>query len=960
MTHSHHERTRLPLASVEAGEAFTRREMLRVMAAAMAMAGGASCRQPSEQIVPYVNPPEGADPSVPLQFATATTLAGSALGLLVTSRAGRPIKVEGNPDHPASLGATDAFAQALVLGLYDPDRSRSVLQRGQPSTWDEAFATLRQAVRASAGGSSVRVLSEPLSSPTLIEQRRALLRALPDARWHVYEPLHRHAAREGARRAFGQVFDSYYRVEQARVLLAIDIDLFCDGPAGVRYAREFAAGRALDDAAAVPRMKRMYAVESTPTLTGTCADHRLALPPAQISGFVHALARQLGVEPPAGDGAGFEADPRHARFLGALVQDLRAQAGAALVALGPSAAPELHALVHRIHAALGSAGRTVMYIDPLDPDAPDPDASLAGLCADMLGGRVQALLVLGGNPVFDAPSDLDFRASLAHVPLSVHLGLYADETAERCSWHLPEAHLLERWSDTLAYDGTATIVQPLIAPLYDGKTAHEVLAAALGSAPASGYEIVRATWQRFHAAARTPGGFDTFWNASLNTGVVAGTQRPPRTSRLLPANAEPDAPAVAANALELIFRPDPSVWDGRFANNSWLQECPRPLTKITWDNALLIAPATAARLSLEQDQVVVIEYRGRSLRAPVCILPRHAEDCATIQLGNGRTRAGRVGNGVGFDAYALRTSDAPWGGPGLHLRATSDTHELVRTHGHHRIEGRDIVRAMPAAQLERGGLGEAPELPSLLPPREREGHAWGMTIDLAACTGCNACVIACQAENNVPTVGKHEVSRQREMHWLRIDSYEEGEAHDPHVVHEVVMCMHCETAPCELVCPVGATVHDTEGLNEMVYNRCIGTRYCSNNCPYKVRRFNFFHYSRPRAASLAALYNPEVTVRSRGVMEKCTYCVQRIQHARIAAGKALRPIHDGEIETACQAACPSRAITFGDLNDAGSRVARLKQSPRNYELLRELDTRPRTSYLARLTNPNPNLREEGS
>jgi molybdopterin-containing oxidoreductase family iron-sulfur binding subunit len=921
----------------------------------MAMAGGASCRQPSEKIVPYVNPPEGAAPGTSLRFATASTLAGQALGLLVTSREGRPIKVEGNPDHPASLGATDAFAQALVLGLYDPDRSQSVLHHGQPATWEDAFALLRRTGR-DGSGAGVRVLSETPSSPTLLEQRSALLRALPEARWHVYEPLHRHASREGARRAFGQAFDSYYRVGEANVLLTIGADLLCDGAAGVRYAREFAQRRTLDDPAATQHMSRLYAVESTPTLTGTCADHRLALPPAEIAAFVHALAGVLGVVP---DGDRAQVDARHARFLAALVHDLRAQAGAALVALAPGAPPELHELVHRINHALGAIGRTIAYIDPLDPDARDPEASLAELCAEMLGGRVQTLIVLGGNPVFDAPRDLNFAAALARVPSSVHLGLYVDETAARCTWHLPQAHVLESWSDALAHDGTASIVQPLIAPLYGGTTAHEVLAAMLGAPPPSAYEIVRGTWQRAHASARAREPFDAVWNAALQAGVIAGTQRATRTPRPQSSSAETPPPQRPADDLELIFRPDAGVWDGRFANNAWLQECPRPLTHISWDNALLIAPATAERLSIEQDQVVTLEYRGRSLRAPVCIVPRHAEQCATLHVGYGRTHAGRVGNGVGFDAYALRTSDAPWGGPGLRLHATNDTHELVRTHGHHRIEGRDIARFMSVAALQRGGHGEAPALPSLLPPREREGHAWGMTIDLGACTGCNACVIACQAENNVPTVGKHEVSRQREMHWLRIDSYEQGDAHDAHVVHEVVLCMHCETAPCELVCPVGATVHDGEGLNEMVYNRCIGTRYCSNNCPYKVRRFNFFHYSRPRAASLAALYNPEVTVRSRGVMEKCTYCVQRIQHARIEAGKAMRPIRDGEVVTACQAACPSQAITFGDLNDAGSRVAQLKQSPRNYELLRELDTRPRTSYLARLTNTNPDLRGEG-
>jgi molybdopterin-containing oxidoreductase family iron-sulfur binding subunit len=960
MTNDANEHVRLPLLGGDDPAGLTRREMLRVMAAAMALAGGTGCRQPRETIVPYVHPPEDADPSAPLQFATATTRSGLALGLLVTSRGGRPIKVEGNPDHPASLGATDAFAQALVLGLYDPDRSQAVLRRGTPATWDAARAALHAAARGQ-DGAGLCVLSESMSSPTLIAQRDALLQALPRARWYAYDPVGRGAAREGARLAFGRAYDVLYRVGEARVVLALEADLFCDGAAGVRYAREFAQRRTQDPGAAQP-MNRLYAVESAPTLTGACADHRLALPPSKLSALVGALARELGASDGAQDADA--ADPRIARFVAPLARDLRAEPGTSIVALGPSAPAALHALVHRINHALGNVGRTTLYVDPIGGDEPAPEAALAELCAEMRAGAVRTLLVLSGNPVSTAPRDLGFAGALARVPFSMHLGLYADETAARCQWHVPEAHELERWSDALAHDGTASIVQPLIAPLYGGKSAHEVVAALLDEHDANGYDVVRATWQRWHAERNAQpaaaAAFEAFWSATLHAGVVTGSSSPTRTPQLQPppARAAAEAPPSGdGGAIEVSFRPDPAVWDGRFANNAWLQECPRPLTKITWDNAVLLAPATAARLGVAQDQVVRLAYRGREVRGPVCLSPGHAEGCATLHLGYGRTRAGRVGDGVGFDAYALRTSDAPWGGPGLRLHPTGARHAFARTQGHHRIEGRDLVRTTTPEALARGPAARAPEppQPSLFPPAPRAGHAWGMTIDLAACTGCNACVIACQAENNVPSVGKREVMRQREMHWLRVDSYQSGSDDDPSFAHQVVLCMHCETAPCELVCPVGATVHDHDGLNEMVYNRCVGTRYCSNNCPYKVRRFNFFHYAKPRAPVLEAVYNPDVSVRSRGVMEKCTYCVQRIQHARIAAGEAGRAIRDGEIETACQAACPSRAIVFGDVADRDSRVARQKRSPRNYELLRELDTRPRTTYLARVLNPNPDM-----
>jgi Fe-S-cluster-containing dehydrogenase component len=943
---------RLPLASDE--DLLTRRDVLRVMAAAVALGGGAGCRQPEEAIVPYVHPPADATADTPIFFATTMPVAGLVQGLLVKSVGGRPIKIEGNAEHPASLGATHVFAQAEILGLYDPDRSRAVTQREQLTNWPAAFAALREALQgAGDAGAGLRILSPRVVSPTLLAQSRALLAAYPRARWHRYDAIDRNGSREGAKLAFGRALDSYYRLSEARVVLTLDADLFCDDAAGVRYAHDFAATRNWNQA---PPGSRLYALESSPSPTGACADHRLALAPSELMDFTRALAHELGVLPelPA------TVTPRWSRWLKPVSQDLLAHRGQSVVAAGIGCPPALHALAHRINHQLGNVGRSVMYIEPHDADAEAPETSLAALCDAMRSGDVRLLCILGGNPSFDAPADLGFAQALARVPHSFRLGLYADETSAACEWHLPEAHFLESWGDAVAYEGTASLVQPLIAPLYDGKTAHEIVAALIGDSQTNPYQIVRDHWQRWYAERPD---FDRFWDGALQAGIIAGTASDPvAVAALAPSAADrgvegTQGAAVPDGSIELVLRPDPSVWDGRFANNAWLQECPRPLTKITWDNAVLLSPASAKRLGIEQDEVVKLEYGGHSVEAPACLVPGHADATATVHLGYGRLRVGSVGDAVGFDAYALRTSAAPWGGSGLRLHATGQRHELARTQTHHRMEGRDLVQHMTLAQLDRRSAQSpvAHADRSLLPIAARGSHAWAMTIDLGACSGCNACVVACQAENNVPSVGKRQVLRQREMHWLRVDSYAEGGDEDPLLLQQVVLCMHCETAPCELVCPVGATVHDEEGLNEMVYNRCIGTRYCSNNCPYKVRRFNFLHYSKPRAETLVAANNPEVTVRGRGVMEKCTYCIQRIAAARIAAGIASRSIADGEVVTACQAACPSQAIVFGDLNDPQSRVAQNKRDRRNYALLDELDTRPRTTYLARVRNLNPDL-----
>ena len=937
-------------------EGFDRRDFLRVMAASLALAGVTACtRQPTEKIVPYVRAPEELVPGRPLFYATAVTLGGFAQGVLVESHMARPTKVEGNPLHPASLGATDVYAQASLLTLYDPDRSRTLMHLGEIQPWTAFLSALRLALvdTRARRGAGIRILTETVTSPTLARQLRDVLARFPEARWHQWEPVSRDAAREGARLAFGAPLSAHPRLENADVILSLDSDFLSCGPAHLRAVREFAARRRPEAAAG---MNRLYAVESSPSNTGAAADHRLAVRASEVE----AIARQLAAEAGAGP-AGAPLSPQVSRWVVAAARDLRHSGPRGCVIAGDAQGPEVHRLAHAINGALGSLGTTVALTDPVEADPVQQSASIAELARDMEAGRVAVLLVIGGNPAFDAPADLEFAKRMARVKLRVRLGLYEDETSELCHWHVPEAHVLESWGDARAYDGTATIQQPLISPLYGGKSAHELLAAFSDQPERSAYQIVREHWQ-----SQAPGpDFEKSWRRALHDGVVAGTASPLRSISPRPAapSAPPAVAPAAGEALELNFRPDPTIHDGRFANNGWLQELPKPLTKLTWDNALLLSPAEAQRRNLQPEEVVEISAGGRRLEAPVWIAPGHPEGSATLHFGYGRRRAGRVGNGAGVDAFPLRTVGALWTLPGVSLRSLGRKQALACTQIHHSMEGRDIVRTRTLEEHRAGSghggeeSGHAPaEDSSLYPPHPYPGHAWGMAIDLSACVGCNACVVACQAENNIPVVGKKEVARGREMQWIRVDRYYEGSADDPATHFQPVPCMHCEQAPCEPVCPVGATVHSAEGLNDMVYNRCVGTRYCSNNCPYKVRRFNFFHYAKYlRAPTLQMLPNPDVTVRSRGVMEKCTYCVQRINAARIDAEREGRRVRDGEIETACQQACAARAIVFGDINDKASAVARWKRDGRNYGLLAELGTRPRTTYLAAVKNPNPEL-----
>ncbi len=934
------------------------------MGASLALGGfGACTRQPAEAIVPYVRQPEDLVLGEPLFFATAMPMGGAATGLLVESHEGRPTKIEGNPLHPGSVGSADVFAQAAILGLYDPDRSQTITRLGEIKPWADFLGTMRAAMTAQQplAGAGLRILTESVSSPTLAAQIRDLLKRFPSAKWHQWDPLARENAKAGAMLAFGRYVDVQYRLDRADVIVSLDADFLCDGPAGLRYTRDFTARRRPEQA---DRMNRLYVVETMPTLTGSRADHRLAVRPSDIASAANQLSSGVLTSTRA---AGLDA--RIGRWIDAVAKDLRAHRGACVVMAGDTQPAFVHALVHAMNTALGNVGHTVIYTDPVDAEPVDQLASMRELVGDMRAGKVDVLMIVGGNPVYSAPPDLGFADALGKVQLRAHLSLYNDETSALCHWHIAEAHFLESWSDARAFDGTASIVQPLIAPMYGGRTAHEFLGATGNRPEQSSHDIVRDYWQ---SQSRSQN-FDLDWRRWLHDGVIPNTAfaaievAPKSTPR--PQTAEP-----AAADVELAFRVDPSVADGRFANNGWLQELPKPITKLTWDNAVLVSPAMAERLGAvsrpdptggEHGQIVCdlveLQYRGRTVRGALFPVEGHPDNCATVHLGYGRARAGRIGNGVGFNANVLRTTDAMWHGGGLHIVRTGDRVPVACTQFHHEMENRRPVRAVTRDEFVKDprGVHEGDETPprtiTLYPEYRYEGYKWGMAIDINSCVGCNACVVACQAENNIPVVGKEQVLSGREMHWLRIDTYYQGSPADPETYFQPIPCMHCENAPCEVVCPVGATVHSDEGLNDMVYNRCVGTRYCSNNCPYKVRRFNFLLYQDWTTPSLQLARNPDVTVRSRGVMEKCTYCVQRINRAKITSEKEDRSVRDGEIQTACQQTCPADAIVFGNLNDPNSRVAKLQAEARNYALLGELNTRPRTTYLAAVRNVNPEL-----
>ena len=978
----------------------TRRNFMKLAAASLAMAGITACtKQPKETIVPYVRQPEEFIPGVPLYYATAMQMGGVGTGLLATSHLGRPTKVDGNPDHPGSLGASDYFSQASLLTMYDPDRGQAVTKKNLISSWVAFQGELaaRRELGLVTKGEGLRILTETITSPTLTAGINAILKEMPGAKWHQYEACGRHSAYKGAMLAFGRPVNTIYHFDQADVVVSLDADFLACGPGNLRHARQFADKRRVQtnvthspqpkedwqegyQAGSIPArtnqsaqyqadnrgplhlpaqvqaegkpasettLNRLYVVEPSPSPTASMADHHFVLRSSEVEGWARDLAASMGL---GGSSSG------KYKEVAAIAKDLQAHKGASIVIAGDHQPAEVHALAHAMNQALGNTGKTVTYTDSVEGNPADHPESLRQLVADMNAGKVETLLILGGNPAYSAPVDLNFTAALGKVAWKAYLGLYPDETARQCLWHVPEAHYLESWGDVRAFDGTVSYVQPLIAPLYGGKTALEVIATLGGQPDKSDHDLVQEYWRGQSKASN----FDIFWQKALHDGVVPNTALAAVnvTAKMPPASA-----AKSGQGLEIMFRPDPTIWDGSFANNGWLQELPKPQSKMTWDNAVWISPATAQQHTLNTGDMVELKYQGRTVTGPVWIMPGHANDSVTAHLGHGRTFAGHVGNEVGFNAYLLRTSAEPMGGAGLELNKVGGKHDFATTQHTQTMEEGEPIRIATLDEYKKtpqwvDAKAEDKPIPpklTLYPDYRYEGYKWGMTIDLNACVGCGSCMMACQSENNIAVVGKIEVTRGRHMNWLRVDRYFKGNWDNPELYYQPVPCMQCENAPCELVCPVAATVHSGDGINQMVYNRCVGTRYCSNNCPYKVRRFNFLLYSDFDTESLKGARNPNVSVRSRGVMEKCTYCIQRINAAKIDSEKQNRRIADGEITPACAQACPTQAIVFGDINDPKSRVAQNKAQARNYSLLEDLNVRPRTTYLGRLRNPNPEI-----
>jgi molybdopterin-containing oxidoreductase family iron-sulfur binding subunit len=939
--------------------AVDRRRFVQLMAASMALGGLSGCGPEAapRQLLPYVQQPEGIIPGRNRYYATAISQNGYAAGVLIAHQMARPIKVEGNPDHPASLGAASAIMQASILELYDPRRMQSIVGAGSIATWQSFVSALhaRRGGLTAKQGEGLRILTGAVTSALLASQLAKLQQQLPQMRWHQWEPLHRDNELASATSSFGQPLERVFDVSAADRIFAIESDLISAAPGWLAYARQFAAARRPTETGG--KMSRVYAIESTPTLLGAKADHRLPIRPDEIAACLRYLAGALG----AGPQEWAQQDIPHAAWLRAAADDLGQHKGRALVHAGREQPVDIHMLTDALNNTLGAFGNTVRLIAPVEASAGSKRQSLSELVTDMTSGKVDTLVMLGCNPVYDAPADVDFAAALQRVPFSICLALYENETALASTWRIPATHEYETWGDARAFDGTATIQQPQLRPLYGGHSPQQVLALLLGNLTPDDYNLVRDFWRQ-QAAKDNRGDFDSFWHQALQKGIVSGSAAATEsvTYRSEAVAKSPASPPVAAGSLRVLFRPDEGTGDGRYADNPWLLEMARSFTRLTWDNAALIAPATAKRLGLRLHDVVEITIKQSKLRAPVYVLPGHAADCITLPLGWGRS-AGGLGVGAGFDAYRLRTAADPWLAEVTSLSKTGDVYRLATTQDQDRVQGRDLIRDASLEQFTNNpeSLKKKESDESLYPPVEYPDRAWAMSIDLNSCIGCQACTIACQAENNVPVVGKDQVLDGRVMHWLRIDRYYSGAPDAPDTAFEPMPCMHCENAPCEVVCPVHATVHDHEGLNLMVYNRCVGTRFCSNNCPYKVRRFNFYAYA-DASDRHPDSWNPEVSVRGRGVMEKCTYCIQRIRTTQIAADRDNRKLQDGEVITACQQSCPTQAIIFGDRNDKESAVAKRKATPLDYVLLDELNTRPRTSYSALVRNFNPAIKDKPS
>lgn len=945
----------------------SRRTLLKLMAAGFGLAGLTACRRPVENIMPMSKGIEGYVHGRPVHYATVTSTGGAATGLIVESNDGRPTKVEGNPRHPFSLGATNAHQQALVLDLYDPDRAKEVQRAGVRSSWDEFGAWWKEESGKLGDGAGLRILAERSSSPTLNAVKAEIVKKYPKSAWVEYESVSFDQPLLGAEMAFGQPLTAHYSYDKADVVVALDCDFLGLDAQTILPVKQFSSRRRLEEGRA---MNRLYAAEANFTITGGMADHRLRARVSDIGALALALAKELNVSGAelkvlGGDSA------KDRKFIAAAARELAAAKGKSIVVAGPRQPAAVHAVVALINQALGNTGQTVTYTKPA-VDASDSVAAVRQLASDLNSGAVKTLFVLGGNPVYSLPADLDFAAAMKKAASTVVLAADENETwAAGATWRLPQAHPFECWGDARALDGTAAIQQPLIQPLYGGRSALELAAAIAGAESTKGHDLVKKFW-----AAQWGAEADKKWKTVLFEGIIAGTQAAAVDAKADATKVLSTAQAAlkpAGSGMEVAFYPSSHTWDGRQANNAWLMEAPDPMTKLVWDNAALVSPATARQLGVVNGDMLALSAGGKEIQAPAMVLPGHADNSVSLALGFGRAACGRVGRGVGHRVEGLRTSGGFYFAE-AQVRKTGATYELVTTQEHHTLvepitglKRNDIVLESTFAEYakaahhgseshgEEKGHGEGSL--DLFPGFDySKGYQWGMSIDLNACIGCNACMIACHAENNIPVVGKEQVSKGREMHWIRLDRYFSGSEEDPQAVMQPMACQQCEKAPCESVCPVAATSHSPEGLNEMVYNRCVGTRYCLNNCPYKVRRFNFLEWNKNVPEIRKMVFNPDVSVRMRGVMEKCNYCVQRIEETRTVANReGRRPIKDLEILTACQQVCPADAIVFGNVNDPESRVSRMKKQPRDYTVVEELNTKPRTTYLARLRNPNPEL-----
>ncbi|HEX4385192.1 MAG TPA: Fe-S-cluster-containing hydrogenase [Myxococcales bacterium] len=935
----------------------SRRSVLQMLGASAAFATMAGCfKPPDEKILPYTKQPPEVTPGIPSHYATSSTLDGRATGLLVTSNEGRPTKIDGSPEHSSSGGGAGVLEQAALLSLYDPQRSKVFKYKSQPRSMHDFLAATAANGKSlqQTAGAGLRFLMEPSSSPLLLRMRERVLERYPKAKFVTWSAIPLQRIHDGGVLAFGAPYDTRLDLSKASVVCSLDADLLSAMPGTIAQMRQWAEKRDPENP-----MGRLYAVETNLTVTGMNADHRLRMKPSQVEHFGLALLGRLAQRVPALAqyaplASKYELDAAQSRFANALAKDLVKAGKGALVAAGPRQPAMLHAAAHAINAALQSD--CAKLAKPVLHDTDAGPRALLSLTQEMRAGAVDTLVITAWNPVYGAPFDLNFGKALSQVKSSVYRSLYEDETSTRAGWTLPALHPLETWGDARAHDGTVSFVQPLIAPLYGGMTEVEVLASFLGEGDRTTYTQLRDYWRT-----KSPDAFEMTWEKWLADGFIDGTATEAETPAVKhdAILAEANKARAAASGVEINIVPDYKVWDGRFANNAWLQELPDPVTKTTWENHARISPAFAAKLGVENGDLVDLGLRGPPAQGPVVIEPGHADDCVTVAMGYGRSGPGEeLAKGLGFDTATLRHSDTPWMDTGLTVVVTGGKSPIAQTQEHHSMEGRLIAVSTTLARLPKAKerLEEERGVPlTYHQPVAYPGHRWGMTIDLGKCTGCNACMVACQSENNISVTGKDGVIRSREMHWIRVDRYFTGDENDPGVVFQPLMCVHCESAPCEYVCPVNATVHSDEGLNEMVYNRCVGTRYCSNNCPYKVRRFNFFNYTGNFSETEKMVFNPDVTVRSRGVMEKCTYCVQRIERMRITTRVQERAMRDGDVVTACQQACPSTAIVFGDLNDETSKVSKLAREERRYDLLHELGTRPRTGYLARVMNPNPEL-----